>query len=174
MNVRRLHPGFLTALWLLPVLTILQSSLVDHFAIRGIVPGIVLIAVINWGILRGTDEGMLWALIGGVCLDVLSGWPFGTSAVALVIVASLVSLGEGTFMRTHALVPPVTVFGATILYYLIALVVLQSTHVPVDWMQAVSGVIIPTALYNGVLNIVGFRLSERLESRIYPMARANW
>lgn len=174
MNIRRLHPGFLTALWLLPLLALLQAGLVQHFAVRGIVPSIVVIAVINWGILRGADEGMLWGLIGGSAVGVLSGWPFGTSAVALVIVASLVSLGQGTFMRTHALVPLLTMFGATILYYLIALVVLSSIHQPVNWTQVLWGVVIPTAGYNALLNIPGFRLTEWLERRIYPMPRANW
>lgn len=174
MNVRRLHPGFVTALWLLPLLTLLQAGLVSHLGIRGIVPSILVVIVVDWGILRGTDEGMLWALLAGICLDVVSGWPFGTSAVALVIVASLVSLGEGTFMRTHALVPIGTVFAATVLYFVIVLFVLQSTQHPVDWNAAIRGIILPTAFYNAAMNIPGFRFAEWLEARIYPMPRANW
>lgn len=174
MNVRRIHPGLLTALWLLPVLALIQAGLVTHLAIRGIVPSILVVTVVDWGILRGTDEGMAWALIAGIWVDIISGLPFGTSAVALVIVASLVSLGEGTFMRTHALVPLGTVFAATVLYNLIVLFVLQSTQHPVDWTSALQGIILPAALYNTVLNIPGFRFAQWLEGRIYPTPRANW
>jgi rod shape-determining protein MreD len=174
VNVRRLNPGFFTALWLLPILALLQASLVGHFAFHDIAPEIVLIVVVNWGILRGPDEGMLWAFIAGLCLDVFSGWPIGTSTIALVIVASLVSLGEGTFMRTHALVPLGTVFGATILYYAIALFILESTQHPVDWVGALRGLVLPAAVYNAVLNIPGYRLTQRLESHVYPMPRAHW
>lgn len=174
MNVRRLNPSFFTALWLLPVLTLLQSSLVGHLAVRGIMPSIVLIAVVNWGILRGMDEGMLWGFLGGLCLDVFSGWPFGTSTVALVVVASVVSLGQGTFIRTHALLPPATIFAATILYYLIALFILESTQHPVDWLGALRLVVLPSAVYNAVLNIPGFWIAQWLEDRIYPTPRANW
>ena len=174
MTVRSLHPGFFTALWLLPVLALLQTSLVGHFAVRGILPSIVLIAVVNWGILRGMDEGMLWAFVGGVCLDALSGWPFGTNTLALVVVASVVSLGESTFMRTHALLPLATVFAATILFYLVALFILESTQHPVDWIPAVRDVVLPAAIYNAVLNLVLFRLIQRLEDRVYPTPRAHW
>ena len=174
MNARRLHPGFLTALWLLPVLALLQSSLVSHLAIRGIIPGVMLITVVNWGILRGMDEGMLWAFIGGLCLDIFSGWPFGTNTVALVVVASLVSLGESTFMRTHALLPILTVFVATVLFYLVAMFILESTHHPVDWIAALRVTVLPAAIYNALLNIFLFRFAQRLEARVYPMPRAHW
>ncbi len=174
MNVRNLHPGFITALWLLPLLALMQSSVVGHFAFRGTLPGIVLICVVDWGILRGPDEGMLWAFVAGLCLDVFSGWPPGTNTVALVVVASVVSLGEGTFIRTHALLPPATVFGATILFYCIALFILESTRHPVVWGDALRGSILPIAIYNAVLNIPGFWLVQRLENRVYPSPRAHW
>lgn len=174
MNVRNLHPGFITAIWLLPLLALAQSSVVGHFAFRGILPGIVLICVVDWGILRGTDEGMLWAFVAGLCLDVFSGWPPGTNTVALVVVASLVSLGEGTFIRTHALLPPATVFGATILFYGIALFILESTRHQVVWGDALRDSVLPIAIYNAVLNIPGFWLVQRLENRVYPSPRAHW
>lgn len=174
MNARTFHPGLFTALWLLPVLALLQASFVSHIAVRGILPSIVLIAVVNWGILRGADQGMLWAFIGGVMLDFYSGYPFGTSTVALVVVASLVSLGEGTFIRTHALLPLLTVLGATLLYYLIVLFVLQSAQQPVDWVRIMRYIALPAGVYNAVLNIVGYPLMRRLDARVYPVPRANW
>lgn len=174
MKIRRLNPGIFTALWLLPILALLQTSLVSHIAFRGVFPAVVLIAVVDWGILRGMDEGLLWAFIGGLCLDVFSGWPFGTNTVALVTVASLVSLGEGTFMRTHTLLPVVTVFAATVLYYLVVMFILQSTQQPVDWIPALRGTVIPLAVYNAVINVPGYWLVQRLEDRVYPTPRANW
>jgi rod shape-determining protein MreD len=169
-----LNPGIFTALWLLPVLSLLQASLMSHLAFRGAVAGIVLITVVDWGILRGMDEGLIWALIGGLCLDVFTGWPVGTSVVALVVVASIVSLGEVTFIRTHALLPPATVFGGTVLFYLVALFILESVHQPVDWLTVLRAKVIPIAAYNALLNIPGFWALQRLERRIYPMPRANW
>jgi len=174
MNVRQLHPGFVTCLWLLPVLTLLQVSIMHHISVGGVYPSLMLIAVVNWGILRGVDEGMLWAFLGGLCLDLFSGWPIGTSTVSLVIVASLVSLGGGTFIRAHALVPMGTLFVSTALYYAIALFIFESTQHTVDWIAAVQHVILPAALFNSLANIPGFWLTQRLERRVYPSPRAQW
>jgi rod shape-determining protein MreD len=173
-RVRSLHGGLFTGLWLLPVVAILQSSLVGHFAINGTLPAVMLVIVVDWGILRGPDEGMLWALIGGVCTDIFSGWPFGTSTIAMVVVASVVSLGGGTFIRTHALLPPATIFFSTVLYYLVAMFILESAHHPVAWQDGIRYVVLPIALYNALLNIPGFALVRRLESRVYPVPRASW
>jgi rod shape-determining protein MreD len=173
-TTRRLHPGLLTALWLLPSVAVLQTAIAGWFTLHGVFPLLMVILIVDWGILRGPEEAVVWAFFGGLCLDFLSGWPFGTSTVALVLVASLVSLGEGTFMRTHTLVPLGTVFGATILYYAIALFILQSTKEPVDWLAALRAVILPGALYNCLLNIPAFKLVHVLERRVYPAPRAHW
>jgi rod shape-determining protein MreD len=156
------------------VVALLQSSLAGHFQISGVLPAITLIVVVDWGILRGPEEGMLWAFVGGVCTDVFSGWPMGTSTIAMVTVASVVSLGGGTFIRTHALLPLATVFLATILYYTVAMFILESTHHPVAWADAVRYVVVPVALYNAFLNLPAFWLVRKLEQRVYPVERANW
>jgi hypothetical protein len=98
----------------------------------------------------------------------------GTSTVALVVVASVVSLGEGTFIRTHGLLPLATVCAATVLYYLVAFFILESTQHPVDWIAGIRTIALPAAVYNAVLNIPGFWLAQRLEQRIYPTPRAHW
>ncbi len=173
-QTRVIHPGFFTGLWLLPLLALVQTSLSSHLLVAGTLPNLMLIFVVNWGILRGPDEGMLWGFMGGLCLDVFSSWPIGTNTVALVLVTSVVSLGGGTFIRTHTLLPPAAVFAGTILYYLVALFILESTHHPVDWLAAIRDVVVPASLYNAVLNIPGYWLTRRLEARVYPMPRANW
>jgi hypothetical protein len=66
------------------------------------------------------------------------------------------------------------VLGATLLYYLIALFVLQSTQQPVDWVRVLRYIALPAAVYNAILNIVGYPLMRRLDARVYPVPRANW
>ena len=40
-------------------------------------PDLMLVLVVAWSLLRGVEEGLLWAFIGGVLLDLLSVGPFG-------------------------------------------------------------------------------------------------
>jgi rod shape-determining protein MreD len=158
----------------MPLLCLVQASLAHHLIVHGALPGIVLVVVVCWGILRGMDEGLLWAFIAGLLLDLFSGWPFGTITVSLVLTAGVVSLGRGTFMKTHALLPLFTVFTATILYFLVVLFILESTQHQVDWIAGIRDIVLPTAVYNAALTIPGFPLVRRLEERVYPMTEAKW
>jgi hypothetical protein len=66
------------------------------------------------------------------------------------------------------------VFGATILFYLIVLFILESTQHPVNWLVELRQSALPVAAYNAVLNIPAFWALRRLEHKIYPTPRANW
>ena len=60
-------------------------------------PNLMLLVVLIWAMVRGLDEGVVWAFVGGLIVDLLSGGPFAGTAVALVVAAYLAgqSLVEG-------------------------------------------------------------------------------
>jgi len=111
----------------------------------------MLMVVVSWSLLRGTGEGMVWALIGGVSLDLLSGAPFGMMTVALLVVSFLSGLGERSVFRTHILLPVVMALVTTLLYDLIILLILALTGRPVAWTDSVVHVVLPSALINTLL-----------------------
>ncbi len=117
----------------------------------GVEPELMLMVVVSWSLLRGTGEGMVWALIGGVSLDLLSGAPFGMMTVALLVVSFLSGLGERSVFRTHILLPVVMALVTTLLYDLIILLILALTGRPVAWTDSVVHVVLPSALINTLL-----------------------
>jgi len=117
----------------------------------GVEPELMLMVVVSWSLLRGTGEGMVWALIGGVCLDLLSGAPFGMMTVALLVVSFLSGLGERSVFRTHILLPVVMALVTTLLYDLIVLLILALTGRPVAWTDSVVHVVLPSTLINTLL-----------------------
>jgi len=94
---------------------------------------------------------MVWALIGGVSLDLLSGAPFGMMTVALLVVSFLSGLGERSVFRTHILLPVVMALVTTLLYDLIILLILALTGRPVAWTDSVVHVVLPSTLINTLL-----------------------
>ena len=108
-------------------------------------------AVASWGLLRGTKEGMVWALIGGGCLDLLSGAPFGMITAALLVVSFISGLGESSVFRTHIVLPLVMALVTTPVYGLIMLVILDLTGRPVAWLDSLTHVVLPSALVNTLL-----------------------
>jgi rod shape-determining protein MreD len=59
------------------VLSLLQSTVLPRITVLGVHPDLLLMVVTSWSLLRGSEEGMLWALIGGLGMDLLSGAQFG-------------------------------------------------------------------------------------------------
>ncbi len=65
----------------------LQSAWLERLSILGGRPDLVLLIALCWGTMRGLQEGMLWAFVGGVCLDALSAAPFGIWTLTLSLLA---------------------------------------------------------------------------------------
>jgi rod shape-determining protein MreD len=136
---------------LLVATALIQSTVLSHISILGVKPELMLMVVISWSLLRGPGEGMVWAFIGGMGLDLFSGAPFGTMTVALLVVSFISGLGESTVFRTYIALPLVTAFVTTVIYDLVILVILALTGWPVTWADSVIHVVLPSAIANTLL-----------------------
>ena len=126
----------------------MQATAMPHVTIMGVKPDLVLLMVISWSLLRGAQEGMIWALIGGIGLDLLSGAPFGTFTVILVILSLLAGLGELSVFRTHLALPLVATLIATLAYDLFFLLLLQMKGASIAWADSLIKVVLPSTLFN--------------------------
>ena len=59
-------------------------------------PDLVLLLAASWSILRGTHEGSLAGVGGGLLLDLFSATPFGLNAALLGLMGLVTGLGEGS------------------------------------------------------------------------------
>lgn len=76
-------------------------------------------AVVGWAALHRLEDGLLWATVGGVSTDLLSGGPFGVSILAMVA-ASLVGGWIGRRVRrSHPFLAVAAVPFAAAAYYVV-------------------------------------------------------
>ena len=149
---------------LLIALVVLQTTLAPHVTVLGVHPDLPLIAVTAWSLLRGTEEGMLWALIAGVAMDFLSGAPFGMSTLPLLIVAFGAGLSQRGIFRFDLVIPILVIPVATLVYQATMLAWLKAFGWPVSWVDGLSRIILPSVLINTFL-MPGFYWLLRLISR---------
>ena len=162
--------SILVGLPLLALAAVVQSTVLTRLRVFGGSVDLVLLLTLSWTLVGEWQGGAVWGLIGGLCLDLLSGGPFGASALGLVVVAYAAGLTEGRLWRSHILLPLATVMLATGAYHLIVLATLAAAGHTVDWQASLAQVTLPTALLNTVFMLPVYGLVRGLHSWVRPEA----
>jgi rod shape-determining protein MreD len=139
-----------------------------HLTIMGVKPDLMLLMVISWSLLRGAQEGVIWALVGGMGLDLLSGAPFGTSTVALLVLSLLAGVGELRVFRTHIALPLIATLIATLAYDLFFLLLLYARGCSIAWTDSLIKVVLPSTLFNVLLSPLVYKALYWLHRRTGP------
>jgi rod shape-determining protein MreD len=160
--------GYLIGLPLMAFLAILQSSLMGHLQLFDGRTDLVLLAVVSWGLAGRSEEALAWGMVGGLFLDLLSGLPFGVSALGLILVAFLVSLMEGRFWEAHLLMPLGVMLFASFFYHLIGILVVLLTGREVSLAFAVGRIVLPSTFLNVALALPASQLAIGLKDRLFP------
>ena len=162
--------SYLVGLPLLALAAVLQATVLNQFRLFGGTVDLVLLLSLNWTIVGEWRSGTLWALMGGLCLDLLSGGPFGANALGLVLVAYGASLSEGRFWSSHVLLPLASALLGTVLYHGIYLLVLAGSGHTVNWTLSLSQVTLPTVFLNTLFMLPVYQFVRWLHSVLHPAA----
>lgn len=111
----------------------------------------MLLVVLTWAVVRGTDEGLMWAFVGGVIVDLLSGGPLGATTVALVGAAYLAGQSLGQELGSPTVRLTILVALGALAYHLILLLILSWTGHTVSWGFSLVRVGGPSVLLNALL-----------------------
>lgn len=149
-------------------LALVQVSVMPFVKVLGARPDLVLVAVIAWTLLRGARDGLYWAFIGGLILDMLSGAPFGTMILGLCVVALLAQLGYGRVFGNPYLLSTAVAFPLAVLYGLIILVILLVAGHNVNWAWAVMRQVLPSAILDTAAMPFFFAVLGFFSRRIAP------
>jgi len=143
---------------------IVQSTVMPIVQVAGGKPDLVLLIVLSWMMLAGLEEGLFWAIVGGVIQDIATGTPTGTTALALVITAGLQNFILGPLGRDNLVFPPLIAALGTVFYQVflaLALAVLGRLSVlnsPADVGYVLTTIILPTLIFNMILILPIFRV----------------
>ena len=143
-------------------------TLAPFVKISGVHPDLVVLLIIGWVILRGPGEGLIWALIGGLCLDLVSGAPFGVFTFAALLVALVASISHGRIFGSSIVLPLSLTFPLSLLFNGLALLLLVLLGRPVVWADAFFNVLLPAAVFNTVVMMLVFPLLYFLNRWLTP------
>ena len=143
-------------------------TLSPFIKISGVHPDLVLLLIVGWIILRGLKEGLVWALIGGLCLDLASGAPFGVFTLTMLLVALAANLSHGRVFGSSIVLPLSLTFPLSLLFNGLALLFLALLGRPVLWSDAFFNVLLPLAIFNTAVMMLVFPLLYLLNRLMNP------
>jgi rod shape-determining protein MreD len=137
---------------------LLQVSLLPALHVGGVYPNLVLMVIVAWALLRGARSAVIWALIAGLWLDLLSGRAFGGYTLGLVVSAYLAGLGAQILYRP-------TIFLALVMGA-IATIVQDGIQMLLSWLSggtfslpdALLRLVLPEIVYNSVIMLAVYPL----------------
>ena len=89
---------------------LLELTVGPHLRVGDASPHLVLVLGVVWTVAAGIDDGLAWAFVGGLVLDVLAQRPVGSTAFAL-----LIALGSAAFVgRALSRLRPIAPIAATL------------------------------------------------------------
>ena len=111
---------------------------------------------------------MVFGMIGGILLDLLSALPIGTTSLILVLIAYLVSLTEGRLWGAHLLTPLGVVFAASLGFAGYQLLASALAGAGIDLPTVASRVILPEVFLNVLLAVPAAQLALALQRALFP------
>ncbi len=150
---------------LLLVVVLLQTTVVPQLTVWGVHIDLPLVFVVNWSLLQGSRQGMIWGFIAGVTVDLFSGAPFGAATLPMLAIGFLSGLGHAAVFRARALLYLGTIFSATLVYGLLFLLVVWISGATVAWLDSFWRLILPSAVLNMAVTPLVFVVLRWLKNR---------
>jgi len=150
--------------------TLVQLTLAGQVVLLGAVPNLVLLAIVAWTWLRGPRSGLLWALVGGLLLDLAGFGPLGVHALAMLAAAYAAGWAGRALDGRLWLVAPAAAL-ATACYGLVILGAADTVgHSPLQAADA-APLVAGASLYDAALAPLAVLLLARLDRRL-PLVAA--
>ena len=125
---------------------------------------LVMLLVLAWSIRSDLASGFIWALVGGVLLDLYSTLPIGTSSAALMIVVYVANGAAQQLYRMRIVTLLAMTLLATLFFQAYVYCALLLLGLSYDLLMVIRLVFLPSIIYNlfGALPIYAFvRLIQR-------------
>ena len=154
------------------VAALLETSVLPYLAVAGVKPDLVFVLALVSAMVIGVEDGLVWATLGGLMLDMLLVRPVGATMLALLIVVGLGIVVARLTGPSRIAVVTVTVLALTWVYQLVSLAVLAVTNGIA--LQPQMNLILFIALLNALVALVATLVARWAILRFGPADRLDW
>ncbi len=161
---------------LLFIASLVQSVILPQVVPLSARPHFVVLLVLAVCLAESLHEAVMWAFIGGLMLDLMSGpaFPLGANALILIMVALVASLGQSDPFHNLPFVPLVTAFLGTLFYHIMTMLLGLALGHPAAFLDNILRVALPGAVLNAILMPLAYSSLLWLSERTGRRVRVEW
>lgn len=153
---------------LLAAVAVLDTSLLH--SVRFLNGGFefILVVVMAWNLARRNIDAPFWGLVGGLLLDIFSGGSAGANTFAMTTIALIIALTEGSVYQASLPMALLIALIGTFWYHLLYLFIISLNGRPINWVDALTYVTLPSALCNLLLMLPVYRVTAQIARLLQP------
>ncbi len=121
------------AIPVLLLLTVVQSTILAQVTILGATPQLLPLFVLAWAMVRGSAEGLIWAFVAGLFIDLFSVSPLGISSLALMTAVLLVTTLQQNIALNRFFIPMILGGIGMFTFSLVSVLLLRLSGYPIVW-----------------------------------------
>lgn len=161
-----MSPSVYAAIPIMLLLAIVQTAVLPHFPIFGLTPQLPFLVALAWALLRGEDEGVLWAFIAGLSLDLFSIIPMGVTSISYMVGIFAIIWIQRAFSSSRFFLTIILAVLSTLISLLVYIFLLRIFGYMDDFAIAAS---LPTvSLLHGGLILPIYWVMYRIDRSIRP------
>ncbi len=158
---------------LIVICFLLQSTVFHYIELAGVVPNLLLIVTMSFGLMRGRREGLLVGFFSGLLVDIFFGSVLGPYA----FIYMTLGYGNGFFHRIYyvedVLLPMIMISLNEFIYNIVVYVVFFLMRNRLNFMEYLMDVILPEMIYTILITLFFYKILVRINLRLKRVKEAE-
>lgn len=145
---------------------LLQSTIFHYIELAGVVPNLLLIVTMSFGLMRGRREGMLVGFFSGLLIDIF----FGTVLGPFALIYMTLGYANGFFHRIYyvedVLLPMLMIMLNDFIFNVIIYVVYFLLRNRLNFVDYLVTLILPEMIYTILVTLFFYKILVRINIRL--------
>ena len=129
----------------------LQTAFFSHLPLFGVIPNLILIITVCYGLLKGTWPGLTFGLISGFCLDLAGSGILGINIIVMGVLGFGAGYLERMVFKDYLMVPIGAVLAGTVFGELFSYCILLAFGWRIAFFSFLVSTLLPLCLYHLIL-----------------------
>ena len=145
---------------------LLQSTVFHYLALAGVVPNLLLIITMSFGLMRGRREGMLVGFFSGILIDIFFGGVMGPYAFIYMTMGYANGFFHQIYYVEDVLLPMIMITVNDFIYNIVIYIFYFLLQNKLNFGHYLIDVILPEMLYTIIITLFLYKVLVRINLKL--------